>query len=378
MKPFLFRTVRAIHSGRGSVATVGAIAKTMDARRMAVICDRNFYDLDGHKPVVKSLESERVDFAVFPKAVSEPSVGSVTELAMHLKTERISAFIGVGGGSAMDTTKLVSALLCNESKLQEMVGTDLIDKPGLPMILVPTTAGTGSEVTPNGILSLEDEGRKAGVVSQYLLPDAVVLDPELSVSLPKNLTASTGMDALIHSLESYIGKKANALSDAIALQGIGLISSNIRTAYESGNDIEAREKMLIGSMFGGMALTAAGTAAVHALAYPIGGKFGVPHGVANSMLLIPVLQATRGACEARLAQVSVAMGLAPSVDAVMNELTALCEELGIPDNLREYGCTESDLDELAVSASKVTRLLDNNPQALGIPEIRSIYASLLK
>ena len=372
MKPNLFRTAHAIYSGRGSIAHLGDILKAAGADRVAIICDRNFYDIGGHESAAKAVKSAQLDLTVLPEAVSEPSVKSVTDLALCLKTESFNGFVGVGGGSAMDTTKLVSVLLRSDIPLKEMVGTDIVDGPGVPVILIPTTAGTGSEVTPNGILSLEDEGRKAGVVSPYLLPNAAILDPELSITLPRPLTASTGMDALIHSLESYIGKKANTLSDAIALQGIALIASNIREAYADGTDIDAREKMLHGSMFGGMALTAAGTAAVHALAYPIGGKFAVPHGVANSMLLIPVLEVTRKACEERLTEVAVAMGLAAGADALMDELSSLCRELSIPTNLRDYGCNEADLDDLALSASKVTRLLDNNPQPLTIPEIRAI------
>lgn len=377
MKLSLFRTANAIYSGRGSVQGLGDIAKELGTNRVAIICDRNFHELGGYKPVADALTASGLVYAVFPDAVSEPSVKTVTDLAVKLADEKFDTLVGIGGGSAMDTTKLVSVLTCSKKPLMDMVGTNLVDCRGGVVILVPTTAGTGSEVTPNGILTLEDEGRKAGVVSPFLLPDAAILDPELSVSLPKALTASTGMDGLIHSLESYIGKKANTLGDAVALQGITLIAANVRQAYRDGSDLDARENMLHGSMLGGMALTAAGTAAVHALAYPIGGKFAVPHGVANSMLLLPVLKNTRPACEERLAKVAQAMGLPANADALEQEIANLCEELEIPNNLGEFGCGESDLDDLAISASKVTRLLDNNPQPLGIPEIRAIYASLL-
>jgi alcohol dehydrogenase class IV len=240
-------------------------------------------------------------------------------------------------------------------------------------------------VTPNAILTVPEEQKKIGAVSRHLLPLHAILDPTLTLGLPPELTASTGMDAFIHSLESFFGKKANPLADAVCLQGMRCILPWIRRAVESGaTDVEAREKMLIGSTLGGMALTGAGTAAVHALAYPIGGRYGVPHGVANSMLLLPVLEFTRPSCEARLALVAEVLGLASPADndgrktsRLLHHLAELVAELGIPTSLRRWGCEEAHVHDLAIAASGISRLLDNNPRPVSVPDIESIYRRLL-
>ena len=212
----------------------------------------------------------------------------------------------------------------------------------------------------------------------------MILDVELTAGLPPKLTASTGMDAFIHSLESFISTKANPLSDTFALRSMRLIGRSIRKAFSHGDDLEARHAMLIGSTLGGMALTAAGTAAVHALAYPLGGKFAVPHGVANSMLLVPVMEYNFDAIEPHLAEVADAMGIDAGgrttdsrAKAAMEELRALVKDLEIPSNMSVFGVTEGDLDFLAEAASKVTRLLGNNPKKMSVEDIREVYSKLL-
>jgi len=253
----------------------------------------------------------------------------------------------------------------------------LIEKPGLPMLMIPTTSGTGSEVTPNAIVSLPDEGRKVGAVSRFLVPDIAILDPELTLGLPAAITASTGLDALIHCLESYIGNKANVLSDGYALQGIKLISESLMDAYRTGDNLEAREKMIIGSCYGGMALTAAGTAAVHALAYATGAKYHIPHGVSNSMLLVPVLERSLDACEERLADIGAAIGIEADAQAVLSYLTKLAADLEIPPTLDAFGYQDGDLEELVTAASKVTRLLDNNPKPFTTDDIREVFLAVI-
>lgn len=197
--------------------------------------------------------------------------------------------IGIGGGSVLDGVKLLSVMRTNDSSIRDMLGVNLVTKLGLPTILIPTTSGTGSEVTANAIVTIPEDELKVGVVSEYLLPALAVLDPELTISLPPKLTASTGMDAFTHAFESFISNKANPISDVFAAEAMRMIASSLVDAYENGYSLEARESMLLGSMYGGMALSSSGTAAVHALAYPLGGKFGIPHGVANAMLLPHVI-----------------------------------------------------------------------------------------
>jgi alcohol dehydrogenase class IV len=285
----------------------------------------------------------------------------------------------------LDATKLLAALRTNESGIEEMLGTDRVAHAGLPTVLVPTTSGTGSEVTPNAIVTFPEQELKIGVVSRHLLPNAAILDPELTISLPGPVTAATGMDAFTHALESYISNKANPISDMFALESIRLISRSLVEAYENGESLAAREDMLIGSMFGGMALTSAGTAAVHALAYPLGGKFGITHGVANSMLLRHVMEFNMERIADRLHAVAQAMNVpgassmsaSRACEAVVARIALWTERLDIPQNLTEFGVAAEDVPELAIAASKVTRLLNNNPKPLDLGDIERIYRQLL-
>jgi alcohol dehydrogenase class IV len=275
-------------------------------------------------------------------------------------------------------------LKTNDASIEQLLGTDLVKNPGLPTVLIPTTSGTGSEVTPNAIVTLPEQELKVGIVSRYLLPALVILDPILTLGLPKPITAATGMDAFTHSIESFISNKANPISDMFALESIRLISASIVEAYQNGESVQAREKMLVGSMYGGMALTAAGTAAVHALAYPLGGKYKIPHGVANSMLLPHVMKFNMDAITDRLAQVAEPMGIPTQgysnselAEKVVEQIIEWTNVLEIPQDLKSFGVKEEELPEISVSASQVTRLLNNNPKSLSLGDIEAIYRQLL-
>ena len=392
---YAFSTAKKIVSGSGTIGELGTVAvETLagvsagiptgtSANRAAIVTDPVIAAEGLLNDAAESLKAAGIPFEIFIVVQPEPTVEGVKKSVEAVRPFNPDLLIGIGGGSTLDSTKLIAVLLSGTQPLESMFGIDLIEQPGLPMILVPTTSGTGSEVTPNAIVTIPEEQRKVGVVSRRLFADVALLDPQLTVNLPPALTAATGMDAMIHSLESYIGNKANPISDTVALRGIRLIATSIRDAYSHGDNVEARERMHIGSMLGGMALTGAGTCAVHALAYPLGGKYEVPHGVANSMLLVSVMEVNLESCVSRLADVAEAMkltlsgtGVNEKAEAVMNELKALIHDVKIPLDLREFGGKESDLDDLALSASKVTRLLANNPKELTIEEIKGIYQTL--
>jgi alcohol dehydrogenase len=364
-------------SGSGSVTSVGEALLELGAGKAALICDEGIKNAGLHKQAVDAVEAAGIKIDVISTAEPEPSASSVNSVCAIVRNGGYDSIVGLGGGSSLDTGKIASALAVNDGDVRDFLGTELIPKPGLPMVMIPTTSGTGSEVTPNAIISLPDEGRKAGVVSHFLVPDIAILDPDLTVGLPGKITASTGLDALIHSLESYIGNKANVLSDGYALQGIKLISESLMDAYRSGDNIEAREKMLVGACYGGMALTAAGTAAVHALAYATGAKYHIPHGVANSMLLVPVLERSLDACEDRLADIGGMIGIKADAQAVLAYLTKLSADLDIPSTLDIFGYKDGDLDELVTAASKVTRLLDNNPKPFTTDDIREVFLAVI-
>jgi len=335
--------------------------------------------------VVAALAAKDIEALIVRDVQPEPTIENVESVYREqIEPFAPDAVLSIGGGSVLDAAKLFAVRLTNQQPLREWLGIDLIPTPGVPLILVPTTAGTGSEVTPNAIVTLPDEELKVGIVSRHLLPQLVILDATLTVDLPKPITAATGMDAFIHSLESYISTKANPISDMFAMESMRLIGANLVEAYENGHSLKAREAMLLGSMYGGLALTAAGTAAVHALAYPLGGMFNITHGVANSMLLPHVMAFNLDAVVDRLANVARALEIAQhgdSDESAADKLLARIHEwtaaIAIPQDLRVFGVSVDHLDALAVAASKVKRLLGNNPKPLSLDDIKAIYSRLL-
>ncbi len=253
-------------------------------------------------------------------------------------------------------------------------------KPGLPTIMVPTTAGTGSGVTPIAILSDEAENLKKGVVSPYLFPAVALLDPELTLALPPQITASTGMDALIHAIEAYTSVNATGMTDILAFRAMELLYHNIRTAYANGNDLVARSKMLEGSLLAGMAFASAGVTAVHAFGYPIGAEFHIPHGVANTLMLAHVMRFNLLGNLSKFAQIARAFSLSVEgldelrgAEIFVDAIERLAEELRVPKSLAEFGITERDISRLAEGVMKVTRLLANNPRTLTLEDAQEIY-----
>ncbi|HDR9868215.1 iron-containing alcohol dehydrogenase [Burkholderia contaminans] len=382
-----FQTVKHIVHGAGSLATLPDKLALLDTpvERIALITQPSMEALGIVDRVIESLNAKDVDVRIIRGVEPEPTIGNVeTVFNEQIEPFAPQAILSIGGGSVLDAAKLFAVRLTNDEPLRNWLGIDLIKRPGVPMILVPTTAGTGSEVTPNAIVTLPDESLKVGIVSRHLLPQFVILDAELTLGLPKPITAATGMDAFVHALESYISTKANPISDMYAMESMRLIGANIVEAYENGQSLKAREAMMLGSMYGGLALTAAGTAAVHALAYPLGGMFNVTHGVANAMLLPHVMAFNLDAIEGRLSNVARALDLAAKADSDADAARKLIDKMeewtvavDIPQDLRKFGVSEEHLDALAVAASKVKRLLGNNPKTLALDDMKSIYRRLL-
>jgi alcohol dehydrogenase class IV len=382
-----FQTVKHIVHGPGGLEALPERLALLDrpVRRIALITQPVMEANGVIARVIEALRQCDVETLIVRDVQPEPTIENVeTVFARQIEPFAPDAVLSIGGGSVLDAAKLFAVRLTNRQSVREWLGIDLIAAPGVPLILVPTTAGTGSEVTPNAIVTLPDEALKVGIVSRHLLPQLVILDATLTLDLPKPITAATGMDAFIHALESYISTKANPISDMFAMESMRLIGANLVEAYDNGHSLAAREAMLLGSMYGGLALTAAGTAAVHALAYPLGGMFNVTHGVANSMLLPHVMAFNLDAIVGRLANVAHALGIAQhddadrvAAEAFLERLRQWTDALAIPQDLRQFGVTESDLDALSAAALKVKRLLGNNPKVLTHDDIKSIYARLL-
>lgn len=383
---YQFQTAQNIVAGRNSLQLLGEKLSLMGVKVSSalIITQPTMVDLGFVKQIVSQLQAKGVSVHTNTNILPEPTLENIEQVFEATASKDYDVLIGIGGGSVLDTTKILSVLKTNDASVEQLLGTDLVANSGVPTILIPTTSGTGAEVTPNAIVTLPDQELKVGIVSKYLLPTLVILDPVLTLKLPKPITAATGMDAFTHSLESFISTKANPISDMFALESIRLISSSIVEAYQNGESIEAREKMLVGSMYGGMALTSAGTAAVHALAYPLGGKYKIPHGVANSMLLPHVMKYNMDAITDRLALVAEPMGISTHglsnsqlAEKVVEKIVEWTNVLEIPQDLKNYGVKEEELPEISVSASQVTRLLNNNPKKLSVADIEAIYRHLL-
>jgi alcohol dehydrogenase class IV len=376
----LFRTTKRIVFGLGAIEKVGAEVLGLKKKKVLVVTDPGIVQAGLLEPLKQSLQAAHIPFALFDGVEPDPRLEVVQQCAEMGRKEGVEALIGFGGGSSLDIAKVAAVLLTNEGDLSQFFGIDLIPNPGLPVILIPTTAGTGSEVTPIAILSDTREKLKKGIVSPLLFPEVALLDPQLTVGLPPVVTALTGLDALIHAIESYTSVNAFDLTDHLAFRAMELLYANIRTAYARGDDLEARSRMLEGSLLAGIAFANAGVTAVHAFAYPIGGEFHVAHGLANSVMLPHVMRFNLLGNLPKFADIGSALGLDtdPLTDkeAALEALEAvedLMEDLNIPRRLRDLNIPQEAIPSLAAGVMKVTRLLANNPRRIALEDARRIY-----
>ncbi len=321
-----------------------------------------------------------VEMAVYE--AGEPTFSLYEEYLEKARNFGAESVVGIGGGSVLDLAKIIAAMQDSAQQLDNFVGINLLPGRTTHMVCIPTTSGTGSEVSPNAILLDESTLEKKGIISPFLVPDATYIDPLLTLDLPPKITAETGIDALSHCIEAFTNKFSHPMVDDYALRGISLIGRNLHKAYENGKDLNARSAVALGSMYGGLCLGPVNTAAVHALSYPLGGKYHVPHGLANAVLLPEVMSYNMNADLEKHAQIAIAMGAEEGeslketaqngVDKV-RELVSLCN---IPQNLSELGVQKEDVGELTGLAMKVTRLLKNNPKELTVQDAENIYCRL--
>jgi alcohol dehydrogenase class IV len=309
----------------------------------------------------------------------EPTIAMLGRALADCVAFQPDAVVGVGGGSVLDVAKLVAALHGGDQDVRSVFGIGQLCGRSTHLICLPTTAGTGSEVSPNAILLDEEEHLKKGVVSPHLVPDAAYVDPELTKTMPPHVTASTGVDALTHCIEAYANRFAHPLVDLYALKGISLIGEHLVTACKRGEDSGARTGMALGSLYGGLCLGPVNTGGVHALAYPLGGEFHVPHGVSNSLLLPHVLRFNIPSDPRRYANVALSLGAKRGESDLQTarrglELIAeICHKCGIPSGLSEVGVPREAIPRMAESAMTVTRLLRNNPRELTRDDAEAIY-----
>jgi alcohol dehydrogenase len=381
MKMLTFSAKTSVIFGEGAATEIPSIMGKADARSAWVISSENLASCGLLDVVEKSLESSgaRIEFHLV--ADREPSFETLQKAFEHASHKKCDLVIGLGGGSCIDTAKLIALGLGQSEGVAGLLKGKNIEGAGAHNIMIPTTAGTGAEVTPNAVFVDESEANKKGIVSEYLIPMAAVVDPTLMVSMPPELTASTGIDALSHSLESFVSRKANAFSDLFAKESVKLAFENLDQACAHGEDVKARSGMALASLYGGFALTHSGTCGAHALAYPLGGRFKVPHGIAVAVLIRPVMDFIRPAIQTRLAELATYLGFSGPLerlpDIFMNELENLLSRIGIPRDGHSWGVLEENIEWLTATASKVRRLLDNSPRELTFDDIRAIYGKIV-
>lgn len=332
------------------------------------------------EPLIDSLKEAGMAVSVWDTISAEPTVEMFEEARKAAQDFETDAVVGLGGGSILDVAKLVAALKDSVQDVRHLFGIGKIPGRNTYLACLPTTSGTGSEVSPNAILLDQEAQLKKGLVSPYLVADAAYVDPMLTKTLPPDVTAFTSVDALTHCIEAYANRFAHPMIDIYALQGIKLIVANLKFAYEDGANIAARTNLALGSLYGGLCLGPVNTGAVHALAYPLGGEFHVPHGVSNSLLLPYVLEFNIPAAPERYAQVAIALGAEPADSDLataqrgLEKIKQLSRECGIPANLSDFGVPREAIQRMAESAITVTRLLKNNLREVRLNDAKKIYA----
>ncbi|MGE8128806.1 Alcohol dehydrogenase, class IV [Methylobacterium sp. UNC300MFChir4.1] len=384
MNPFTFQTTPNVLFEAGAAKKLPEIVGSFGAKRVLLVTDKGVRSAGLTQAAEAALAEAGVTLDVYEDVVADPPSTVIEAAAKRARELGTDLVLSIGGGSALDTAKLVAYLAKSDEPLDAIYGVGLAKGDRLPLILVPTTAGTGSEVTPISIVTTPTTEKK-GVVAPKLLPDWAVLDPELTLGLPSHVTAATGIDAMVHAIEAFTSKnKKNPISDQLAKQALALLSANIRTACTDGKNLEARSGMLLGSMLAGMAFANAPVAAVHALAYPVGAIFHVPHGLSNALVLMGVMRFNLSHAEGLYAELAPILDPAaadlPRSEAAkrfVESLDAICRDCKVPASLAEVGVARQDLERMATDAMKQTRLLVNNPREVTYDDAFAIYAEAL-
>ena len=380
MHTFQFTTTKSVLCEVGGTAKIGDLMSDMGCKKVAFVTDKVILELGLAEAALEGLKIAGVDVHLIDDVVPDPPEAMILTAVAEAEAAGVDGVVSIGGGSSLDTAKLIAVLVGSDQPISEMYGIGQIRGKRLPLVLAPTTAGTGSEVTTISIVST-GENEKKGVVSGELLPDWAVLDAELTVGLPSHITAATGIDAMVHAIEAFTSKiKKNILSDTLACRALTLLSENIHIACKDGQNREARSNMLLGSMLAGMAFTNSPVAAVHALAYPLGGHFHVPHGLSNALVLPYVLEFNMAEASEHYAEIApiifpelAGLSVEEMGAGMVKGLMELGPALGLPTKLSEVGVKESDLTMLAEDAMKQSRLLVNNPREVTYEDALAIY-----
>ena len=381
MSDYLFSAVPDVLVGPEASKQLGDLAVSMGITRALIVTDRGIIQFGLLDSATNSLNASKVEYELYADVVADPPESVVMDAVTEGQAFNCDGVIGFGGGSSMDVAKLLAVLIKGEQSLSDIYGVDQITGGRLPLIQVPTTAGTGSEATMVSIITT-GETTKAGVVSRTLLADKIVLDASLTLGLPPHVTAATGIDAMVHAIEAYTSRRLkNSLSDMLAREALRLLAGNIVVAVKQGDNLDARGSMLLGAMLAGQAFANAPVAAVHALAYPLGGNYHIPHGLSNSLVLPHVIRfngPSAGDLYKEIAPLIMPGKSLPDDALVVTEMLAehflsLAEDLGLQTSLSQMNVPEGDLPKLAEEAMLQQRLLINNPREVCLDDSLEIY-----
>lgn len=373
----------AVYAGEDATSKLAQVLAAHETKKVALFCDATIWKLGLAESAVETIKAAGVEVEVTTDLVPEPTYHDVQKNVDWFRANAADLILAIGGGSAMDAAKLVSVLATDDYAITDLLDDPSLAKKQVPTVMMPTTAGTGAEVTPNAIVAVPEKELKVGIVSDAMMADAVILDVAFIKGLPRSVAAATGLDALCHAIECFTSKKANPFSDIFALEALDLILKNIEAACDDKDAVEAKRNMQIASFYAGFAITASGTTAVHALSYPLGGRFHVAHGVSNAILLMPVMHYNEPDCKELFARAydRCIAGDAQTVDeksaALLARMDEIVKHLDMPANLGELGVENVDLDSLVASGMEVTRLLVNNMREVTPEAARAIYQQIL-
>ena len=373
------------YGGEGSIEKIKEIIAKEKSQKIVVFSDEGIKATGLLDILTGQLDETGIQYHVFTDCKPEPTYGQVEAVVDMVQGQECDLIIGLGGGSVMDAAKLASVLKGASYTIKDLMNDPSQAEKKVKTVMIPTTCGTGSEATCNAIVAVPEEKSKKGIVNDNMIPDYVILDAQMIAKLPKAIVAATGVDALAHVVECFTSKKATPFSDSYALEGAKLIFANIREAYNNPDNMDAKNKMLIGAYYGGIAITGNGTTAVHALSYPLGGKFHIAHGVSNAILFAHVMKFNKDACAERLAVLCDAINPAyaqktvtEKADYVIEQIADIVKVTNIPTDLTQYGVTMDDLEFLVTAGSQQQRLLVNNMKELSLDDIRNIYLKVVK
>ena len=375
----------AVYAGENALQKIEMILKANKVSRVVIFTDKGIEGNGLLELPLKWIRSAGAEAVVLDDLPNEPSYLEAQAVIDQCKQYDFQMIVGIGGGSVMDTAKLASMLMTDEYGVKELLDNPLLAKKQIKTLMIPTTAGTGSEATPNAIVAVPEKELKVGIVNAEMISDYVILDAEMIKNMPAKVAAATGVDALSHAIECWTSNKANPLSDTFSMRALDMILNNIEEACTNPDAMEAKNTMQVASFFAGVAITASGTTGVHALSYPLGGKYHIAHGVSNAILLVPVMRFNEPAIQDRLAEAydrCVHTEHTCTTDEeksgyMIEWLARIVRNLKIPTNLREFNVPVEDLDGLVDAGMQVTRLLVNNIRKITPEDARAIYRQVL-